>query len=332
MRRIVILLVQSSERRHRSHDETISPDNYNQISSCYQQIYLAYTASYDSRNRTISRNIIHNGLETPTDSTAVWGIVGESGNYQDTITNNQIDGSWHQGGIKYLGNRTIITDNKFRYNRGEADVTIGGYQNIVSNNSSTNSYGYGIQNIGTKNRISGNTVISAQKHGIFANPAHADAGANVNLCQYIDNYTEDCGADGTSTYDGFDITGTDCIVSNNIAYNNNRYGFRFSIGASGVMFGGNIAKSNTAGQLSNVAGASGIKYTAWNEIGSTVPTINNFTVALINAPSGGTKIGNSASQTIGFYGTSPIAKQTGVAVSAAGIHAALVALGLIEGP
>ncbi len=33
--------------------------------------------------------------------------------------------------------------------------------------------------------------------------------------------------------------------------------------------------------------------------------------------------------TVGFYGTAPIAKQTGVAVSLAGIHAALVALGLI---
>lgn len=33
--------------------------------------------------------------------------------------------------------------------------------------------------------------------------------------------------------------------------------------------------------------------------------------------------------TVGFYGTTPIAKQTGVAVTAAAIHAALVALGLI---
>lgn len=32
---------------------------------------------------------------------------------------------------------------------------------------------------------------------------------------------------------------------------------------------------------------------------------------------------------VGFYGTAPIAKQTGVAVTAAGIHAALVSLGLI---
>lgn len=33
--------------------------------------------------------------------------------------------------------------------------------------------------------------------------------------------------------------------------------------------------------------------------------------------------------TIGFYGTAPIALQEGVAVTAGGIHAALVALGLI---
>lgn len=32
---------------------------------------------------------------------------------------------------------------------------------------------------------------------------------------------------------------------------------------------------------------------------------------------------------VGFYGTTPIAKQTGVAVSIAAVHAALVALGLI---
>jgi len=39
-------------------------------------------------------------------------------------------------------------------------------------------------------------------------------------------------------------------------------------------------------------------------------------------------IGNAAAK-VGFYGTAPLAKQTGVAVSAAGVHAALVALGLI---
>lgn len=38
---------------------------------------------------------------------------------------------------------------------------------------------------------------------------------------------------------------------------------------------------------------------------------------------------NHDGATVGFYGTTPIAKQTGVAVSDAAIHAALVALGLI---
>lgn len=37
----------------------------------------------------------------------------------------------------------------------------------------------------------------------------------------------------------------------------------------------------------------------------------------------------ATSGSIGFYGTTPIAKQTGVAVTAQGIHDALVALGLI---
>lgn len=38
---------------------------------------------------------------------------------------------------------------------------------------------------------------------------------------------------------------------------------------------------------------------------------------------------NHDGTTVGFYGTVPIAKQAGVAVTAAAIHAALVALGLI---
>jgi len=43
----------------------------------------------------------------------------------------------------------------------------------------------------------------------------------------------------------------------------------------------------------------------------------------------GTKIANSTTEVLGFYGATGVAKQTGVAVSAAAIHAALVALGLI---
>jgi len=43
----------------------------------------------------------------------------------------------------------------------------------------------------------------------------------------------------------------------------------------------------------------------------------------------GTKIGTGTTQKLGFYNKAPVAQQTGVAVTAAGIHAALVSLGLI---
>ena len=43
-------------------------------------------------------------------------------------------------------------------------------------------------------------------------------------------------------------------------------------------------------------------------------------------------LGDGAGGRVGFYTTVAIAKQTGVAVSAGGVHAALVALGLFTGP
>jgi hypothetical protein len=43
----------------------------------------------------------------------------------------------------------------------------------------------------------------------------------------------------------------------------------------------------------------------------------------------GTIVGTKTTEPLGFYGSAGVAKQTGVAVSAAGVHAALVALGLI---
>lgn len=44
----------------------------------------------------------------------------------------------------------------------------------------------------------------------------------------------------------------------------------------------------------------------------------------------GVVVGSSTSETLGFYGSAGVAKQTGVAVTAAAVHAALVALGLIS--
>lgn len=49
---------------------------------------------------------------------------------------------------------------------------------------------------------------------------------------------------------------------------------------------------------------------------------------LLDCQDGDIRLGGAADQ-IGFYGAAPVAQQTGVAVSAAAIHAALVNLGLI---
>ena len=51
--------------------------------------------------------------------------------------------------------------------------------------------------------------------------------------------------------------------------------------------------------------------------------------AVVTGGTAGTKVANATSEVLGFYGTTGVAQQTGVAVSAAGVHAALVALGLI---
>ena len=51
--------------------------------------------------------------------------------------------------------------------------------------------------------------------------------------------------------------------------------------------------------------------------------------AVLTGGAAGSKVANSTTEVLGFYGATGVAKQTGVAVSAAGIHAALVALGLI---
>ena len=52
------------------------------------------------------------------------------------------------------------------------------------------------------------------------------------------------------------------------------------------------------------------------------------TVLLTITTAGAVRVGKTGGS-VGFYGTAPVAKQTGVAVTAQGIHDALVALGLI---
>lgn len=81
--------------------------------------------------------------------------------------------------------------------------------------------------------------------------------------------------------------------------------------ATGLNIGANIATGITIGQVGVAPFCPG---------GITAPTIDNTTAGLI--------VANTGSH-LGFFGTSAIAKPTGVAVTAAGIHAALTSLGLI---
>jgi hypothetical protein len=75
------------------------------------------------------------------------------------------------------------------------------------------------------------------------------------------------------------------------------------------------------------AGTSGINFASSNV----------FSVAAINLPgqniatdtTTGMKLWTSAAQKGGFFGATPVVRPSGVAVTAAGIHAALVSLGLI---
>lgn len=67
-----------------------------------------------------------------------------------------------------------------------------------------------------------------------------------------------------------------------------------------------------------------------NRLITEVLVIQNHLLGAVTIDVGVTSIlVGGASASVGFYGTTPIALQTGVAVTAGGIHAALVALGLI---
>jgi hypothetical protein len=72
-----------------------------------------------------------------------------------------------------------------------------------------------------------------------------------------------------------------------------------------------------------------------NNGASTVATFAATAITLADAvniavnTTTGTKIGTAASQKLGFFGATPVIQQAGVAVTAEGIHAALVNLGLI---
>ncbi len=73
------------------------------------------------------------------------------------------------------------------------------------------------------------------------------------------------------------------------------------------------------------SGAGGLRFTTSVQVDGTL-----FVPGSLTCGGSATFVGSaSLSGNVGFYGTVPIAKQTGVAVTVAGIHAALTTLGLI---
>lgn len=91
-------------------------------------------------------------------------------------------------------------------------------------------------------------------------------------------------------------------------------------------------KNGATAQTFRVYGTTtGTKYLSLSHNGTdalidTASSSGQITIGGTNAT--GVRVGGTGLN-VGFYGTTPIALQTGVAVSAAGVHAALVALGLI---
>lgn len=91
-------------------------------------------------------------------------------------------------------------------------------------------------------------------------------------------------------------------------------------------------KNSTNAQTLRVYGTTtGTKYVSLSHNGTdglldVASSSGQLTLGGTNAT--GVRVGASG-KNVGFYGTTPVALQTGVAVTAAGIHAALVNLGLI---
>ncbi len=88
---------------------------------------------------------------------------------------------------------------------------------------------------------------------------------------------------------------------------------------------------NTADDYLEWDASAGRLYTR-GAAGVTLAGTGGLTITDVNIALGtttGTKIGTAASQKLGFYNATPVVQPTGVAVTAGGVHAALVTLGLI---
>ena len=93
-----------------------------------------------------------------------------------------------------------------------------------------------------------------------------------------------------------------------------------NITADGSISSGSLIMDGVAGTLSRISG------------NLTISTATPAVLSLSVGAAGSLQLGGDAAALLGFFGTAPAARPTGVAVSDVAIHAALVTLGLITGP
>lgn len=100
--------------------------------------------------------------------------------------------------------------------------------------------------------------------------------------------------------------------------------FTVAAGGNVVVSGAALVSLTTPGDIS-ITGNSSVTISA----GAGPVDINGLGTVKLDSVAG-VVVSNAAAHPVGFYGSAGVAKQVGVPVTAAGIHAALVALGLID--
>ncbi len=147
--------------------------------------------------------------------------------------------------------------------------------------------------------------------------------------------------DGCTT--GFHVSDGDLAALSNVIASGGTTGFQFTTAIRNTLVNGRA--TSTTGILVDAGGTDNV-IIGGNYTGSTTPLTDNGTNTQVIAADDITPnvirrdlnlLGdleldgdlNHDGTNVGFYGTAPTAQQTGVAVSSAGIHAALVSLGLI---
>ena len=142
---------------------------------------------------------------------------------------------------------------------------------------------------------------------------------------------------------GFHVSDGDLAALSNVIASGGTTGFQFTTAIRNTLVNGRA--TSTTGILIDAAGADNV-IIGGNYTGSTTPLTDNGTNTQVIAADDITPNVirrnlklladleldgdlNHDGSNVGFYGTSPTAQQTGVVVSSAGIHAALVNLGLI---